>query len=85
MGLDHEILKSVIRNFPKINHDYTSLPELSRDIETLRKCHVFFQKLANGDSKLAGEVDELILAWRRDLNARLLLMMTDRGQKRLNI
>ena len=86
MTLDHDIVRSVIKVFPTIPaKEYTSLPELSRDIETLRECHAFFQKMANGDPKLAGEVDELILAWRRDLNARLVQMMTDRGQKRLNI
>lgn len=83
MTLDHTIVRAVIKNFPHVNGKYDSLPDLSKDIETLRECHAFFMRLASGDPKLSEEVEELMTTWRRDLNAQMCKMVEDRGQKKL--
>jgi hypothetical protein len=84
MSLDHDILRSVIKNFPNMrSNGWESLPELSRDYDTIRECHVFFQHLAGTDKELIEEVNALMFTWRADILRQMQGMMLDRQQKQL--
>ena len=84
MTLDHDIVRAIIKNFPDISQKYDSLPELSRDVETLRECHAFFMKLARYDTGLQEDVNLLMYHWRNDLLDQMEEMMRIRRQKTLD-
>ncbi len=84
MSLDHDILRSILKNFPNMrSNGWESLLDLSRDYDTIRECHVFYLKLAGTDKELIEEVNALMFTWRSDMLNHMQGMMTARQQKQL--
>jgi hypothetical protein len=84
MTIDHDILRAVLKNFPDMrSNGWESLLDLSRDYDTIRECHVFFQKLAGTDKELIEEVNTLMFTWRADMINQMQGMMLDRQQRQL--